>query len=193
MDYQVIHDRIIERALDRNLSGYKESHHITPKCMGGTDSNDNKVDLTAEEHYVVHQLLVKIHPNNHKLIHAANMMGGTRPNNKSYGWIKRKNSNILKGHTRNKGENHHMYGKTHSKETRKKISESLKGQNSFFYGKDHSGENNGNFKPLKQTDKDLIMQFPDWREVKPQTISKRLRKQKVSIGYTRIKRLQDSF
>jgi hypothetical protein len=67
MNYQRIYDAIIERAKTRTLTGYKERHHIIPKCMGGTDSKTNLVDLTAREHFIVHKLLCEIYPDNKKL------------------------------------------------------------------------------------------------------------------------------
>lgn len=36
---------------------YYELHHIEPKWMGGDDSEDNLVLLTAREHYLAHYLL----------------------------------------------------------------------------------------------------------------------------------------
>ena len=47
--------------------GYVERHHILPKCVGGGDESENLVPLTPEEHYLAHQLLVKMHPDNHRL------------------------------------------------------------------------------------------------------------------------------
>lgn len=38
------------------------------------------------------------------------------------------------------GEIHHMYGKTHTEETKKKISQAIKGENNPFYGKVHTEE-----------------------------------------------------
>jgi len=96
MDYKKHYNLIIERAKSRNLNGYCESHHIIPRCVGGTNSKENLVDLTPEEHYVAHQLLVKMHPNNNKLLYAANMMVAGRANmernNKAYGWLRKKMS-----------------------------------------------------------------------------------------------------
>jgi hypothetical protein len=75
-------------------SGYFERHRIIPGCMGGKYLPNNIAWLTPEEHYVAHQLLVKIHPSNSKLIYAALMLSvdryGNRVNNKRYGWIKRR-------------------------------------------------------------------------------------------------------
>ncbi len=64
MNYQLIHDSIINRAKTRVLpkETYTERHHIIPRCMGGTDDKSNLVDLTAKEHFIVHKLLVEIHP-----------------------------------------------------------------------------------------------------------------------------------
>jgi hypothetical protein len=50
---------IVENARNKTAAGYKERHHIIPKCMGGTDTIENLVDLTAKEHFICHLLLVK--------------------------------------------------------------------------------------------------------------------------------------
>lgn len=63
MDYKKIYNNLIERAKFRELTTYKEKHHILPKCMGGNNTKENLVYLTAREHYIAHLLLVKIHPN----------------------------------------------------------------------------------------------------------------------------------
>jgi hypothetical protein len=93
MDYASIYRRLMQRAFVRGLSGYAERHHVQPKCLGGTNDADNIVRLTPEEHYVAHQLLVKMHPGNIKLLRAAVMMtSGTRNHqrgNKLYGWLRR--------------------------------------------------------------------------------------------------------
>ena len=93
MNYLAHYQRLINRAKLRTLGGYKETHHIIPKCMGGTDDAANLVDLTPEEHFVAHQLLVRIYPKNYKLVNAAVMMTANssgKRNNKLYGWIKRR-------------------------------------------------------------------------------------------------------
>lgn len=100
MNYQKIYDDIIIRAKNRNYTEeYGEIHHILPRCMGGTDDPKNLVKLTPEEHFVCHQLLVKIYPKNYKLVLGLHMMcigvdegmgKNYRTNNKKFGWIKRK-------------------------------------------------------------------------------------------------------
>ena len=96
MNYANIYNSLIQRAKTRTLTGYKEAHHIIPRCLGGQDTKDNLVDLTPEEHYIAHLLLTKIHPDNNLLIHAAIMMTVNGKNhyrkNKLYGWLRRKHS-----------------------------------------------------------------------------------------------------
>lgn len=92
MNYAAHYARLIERASGRTLVGYQESHHVLPRCMGGTDAKENLVDLTAEEHYVAHQLLVKMYPGNGRLAHAACMMATRAGGNKAYGWLCRRNA-----------------------------------------------------------------------------------------------------
>ena len=46
---------------------YHETHHIIPKCCGGSNEKDNLIDLYAEEHYVAHKLLALENPDNDKL------------------------------------------------------------------------------------------------------------------------------
>lgn len=62
MNYQKHYELLIERAKSRTLAGYFERHHIIPKCMGGSDEPENIANLAPEEHFVAHQLLVKIYP-----------------------------------------------------------------------------------------------------------------------------------
>jgi hypothetical protein len=117
MNYQRIYDQLIERAQNRLINGYKERHHIIPRCMDGTDEPENLVSLTAEEHFIAHQLLVKIYPENYKLVFAAAMMTknayGERVNNKLHGWL-RKNLSKATSET--------LTGRKLSDETKQKMS-----------------------------------------------------------------------
>jgi hypothetical protein len=109
MNYEKHYSLLIERARVRQFDGYTEKHHVVPKCMGGTDDASNLVSLTPEEHYVAHQLLVKMHPENYALAKAAAMMVPDRPSNKLYGWLRRRLSVAMSvGQT---GENNSQYGK----------------------------------------------------------------------------------
>ena len=96
MDYALHYNKLIHRAKNRHLddSVHTESHHIIPTCMNGGNDSTNLVDLTPEEHFLAHQLLVKIYPNVPKLIYAAQLMcydnAGHRVHNKLYGWIRKR-------------------------------------------------------------------------------------------------------
>lgn len=55
--YQLI-DRANNRTVDPNQ--YYETHHIIPRCMGGSNAKSNLVKFTAREHYIAHMLLVRM-------------------------------------------------------------------------------------------------------------------------------------
>lgn len=125
MNYVAIYERLVNRARNRALEGYKERHHVVPRCLGGSDDPSNLVDLTAPEHAVAHLLLVKIYPGNLKLVFAANIMlvnanGARYPmsRNKQYGWLKELAAKAMGDLKR---------GSVQSEETRKKIGDSLRG------------------------------------------------------------------
>lgn len=61
MDYELIYNKIILSRINNIPSGYKEEHHIIPRSLGGTDTTDNLVYLTAREHFICHYLLTKIY------------------------------------------------------------------------------------------------------------------------------------
>jgi hypothetical protein len=98
MDYFKHYERLIQKRkraiLEKRMhfeSLYTESHHIFPICKGGPDVSENKVRLTAREHFLAHLLLVKMYPEHQGLLYAANWMS----NNKKYGsrkytWLKEK-------------------------------------------------------------------------------------------------------
>lgn len=59
--YSKWYESLMHKAQLRGLvNGYKETHHIIPRCFGGDDSKKNLVHLTAREHYIAHALLWKI-------------------------------------------------------------------------------------------------------------------------------------
>ena len=97
MNYVLHYDRLIARARTRVLIGYRERHHVLPRCMGGSNAKYNIVELTAEEHYVAHQLLVKIHPGIGALAIAAVWMSKQCVGNKAYGWLRRRAANAMRG------------------------------------------------------------------------------------------------
>ena len=119
---------------------YYERHHIVPKWLGGGDSPDNLVLLTAREHYIAHYLLFK-HYQDKKSAAAFHKMNNTINNNhrdsKKYEELRRFQSEAFAGDKnpakradvrakislKVSGENNGMFGKT--------------GESNPFYGKTH--------------------------------------------------------
>lgn len=102
MNYEKIYTTLIDRATRRVSEGYVEKHHIVPRCLGGTDAKENIVSLYPEEHYLAHQLLVKIHPTHYGVLSAAMLMTkhsktDKRMNNKLFGWLRKRASLLTKG------------------------------------------------------------------------------------------------
>lgn len=146
MNYVKIYNQIVDKARKENRSksnSYYENHHILPKCLGGSNKKDNRILLTPREHFICHWLLIKIYKDQPKeytkmlrafvLMKAKNPSQGKRYiNSKIYESVKRKlygDNGILSG------ENSTFFGKTHSKEIRKKLSESKLGSNNPMFQK----------------------------------------------------------
>lgn len=100
MNYQFHYNTMMNRARNRSApEGYVEIHHVLPRCLGGSDEPENLVILTAREHYVAHQLLVKMNPGNYGLSYAAMLMtrigkSQGRVSNRYYEWLKRRFSKL---------------------------------------------------------------------------------------------------
>jgi hypothetical protein len=151
--YNQWYDSIIENARSRTLSGYKESHHIIPQSLGGPDTKENLVDLTAREHFICHWLLIKMHTGEAraKMIYALNGMKRTNREQERYETaitsrvyqklkeeFGKTHSTYMKGRTPwNKGvpiteeqrekNRQAALGKKHSAETKEKISKAQLG------------------------------------------------------------------
>lgn len=186
---------------------YHERHHIVPKCMGGTNDEDNLIDLFAREHFIAHKLLAQENPDNNSLIYAWCCMAFAKndyecryelspeeyeearitlsaarkgvksgsPSDETVNKIRQglksawENNDALREEysirmkqrwaddayraivTQNmrescphrSGEDHPMYGKTHSEETRAKMRENhadFTGEKHPMYGRHHSDE-----------------------------------------------------
>ena len=130
MNYRIHYERLISRARDRILDGYRERHHILPRCMGGGDEPENLVELTAREHWFAHKLLIFIYPDNRSLVHAAAWMAKRAANGRLYEWLRRRHAIVVSERRRGKKLSlaHRAKlsavrrGKTSSLETRLKIS-----------------------------------------------------------------------
>ena len=122
----------INRVLPENT--YKESHHILPRSFGGIDEN-NLVDLTGREHYIAHWMLYKAYKN-HAMVSAFMMMHSNNHgqlryyNSRRYEMLKSEYSESQK--ITMLGEGNPFYGKNHTKESKKKMSETKKGINTSW-------------------------------------------------------------
>lgn len=127
-----------------NALGYTEKHHIIPKSLGGSNTKDNLVRLTAREHFICHKLLVRMVSKSHtyKMAFAAWQQGrslkykGVQISSRMYESLKKELSKSMTGikrkpfsveHKRKMSESHK--GRTHhrqSDETKQKISNTKK-------------------------------------------------------------------
>ena len=84
--YKTYCNLIEKRLKDKLVDGYFETHHIIPKCVGGSNKRQNLIRLTAKEHFIAHLLLAEMFRYTSyygKLLHALNMMLSTRGNTNS--------------------------------------------------------------------------------------------------------------
>ena len=136
MDYKKIYNQLIQKRLTDSLSKkdcYCERHHIIPRSEGGSDDDDNKVNLTAREYYIAHLLLAKIY-NDYKMYSAVVYMQCNTKRQKRdfkfnshlYEQIRKEFS--IKNSEAHKGKPSWMKDKHHTAETCKKISDARKGK-----------------------------------------------------------------
>lgn len=142
MNYKKIYEQLIvsRKSLNRvkNNDGMLESHHIIPKCLGGSNDKENLVLLTPKEHYVAHLLLTKIYKGKEKakMCYAFLMMCKNNPNQKRMFSSRKYEKAKLLVSENCRGENHHSYGKKlWSDEDKLEISERMKGENNPMFNK----------------------------------------------------------
>lgn len=158
LTYQEFIDNILQTRGRFNCGEeYHERHHIVPRCMGGTNDEDNLIDLFAREHFEAHRLLAEENLNNSSLVNAWWMMANIENGSQNryvltaeeYEMVRKKYSKVVS--ERVSGENHPMfgthrcgkdnpfYGHKHNEETKRKIADARKGKysgkNSPLYGK----------------------------------------------------------
>jgi hypothetical protein len=128
--------------------GYVESHHIIPSSIGGDDSDDNLVWLTAEEHVRAHILLTKmVERDDHKRKMTMAAIRMITPQNASrdrestlkdilsnydLGEINKIREESAKLHgeylsEKYRGDGNPFYGKSHTDEFKKNMSDKLSG------------------------------------------------------------------
>jgi 5-methylcytosine-specific restriction endonuclease McrA len=127
--YTVWYNSIIAAALSRTTTGYVEKHHIIPKSLGGSDSVNNLVRLTAKEHYIVHRLLVKMTTGTDrskmqlaisKMMQCSNNQERYKCSPRSFATIREQAALAMSG------KYNPNYGKPRAAATRKKISQAVK-------------------------------------------------------------------
>lgn len=123
---------------------YWEGHHILPKCLGGKgysrSKHPNIIFLTAAEHFTAHKLLVELFPENEKLAYAFWAMctvsnTATNATAEDYQTARMIRSKTIGNKARIK-----LIGLEASVETRQNHSNSQSGELNGFYGKSHSDE-----------------------------------------------------
>jgi hypothetical protein len=147
MKYIKIYNQIIDRAKTRQIEGYTEKHHVIPKCLGGSNDKDNIVQLTAREHFLCHQLLCEIYPNNDKLKYALFLMaiGKNKKikyiiSSRVYEQLKIEYSKISKGKLKPEGFGDKI---KNNKERKEKISKANKKPKPKGFGTNHSSKMKG--------------------------------------------------
>jgi hypothetical protein len=134
---------IVTNAGSRISEGYTEKHHIIPKSCGGSNLKENLVKLTPKEHFICHLLLIRMTEGQfrYKMAYALNRMLTTNgkqdryiPTSRKFKKIRLQISNSLKGHSSP------MKGRSHSEESKKKMSEIRKGRPSALKGRPKSEE-----------------------------------------------------
>ena len=120
---------IIDRARARNLDDYTETHHVIPKSLGGSNSSDNLVNLSAREHYICHLLLVKMTSGQdyQKMLYAYMIMSGRKIYRARQYQLFRTEYAIVNSALRS-GEGNGMFGADR------------KGKNNTFFGRNHTEE-----------------------------------------------------
>jgi hypothetical protein len=129
--YKKWYHNIVENARSRTINIYTESHHVLPKSLGGTDDIENKVKLTAREHFICHWLLVKIYTtgdDHWKMLNALRIMRAENAKQTRYttAITSRVYANLKEEYAiiqskQKSGEKNPMYGKSHSNEAIDKI------------------------------------------------------------------------
>ena len=134
MNYKQIYNQLISKRQQETppKNCYTETHHILPRCLGGTNEQTNLVKLTAREHYIAHLLLAKIY-NTYGMYAAVIYMQTGRLKNRKFKFNSRLYQKIReelanKMSQKMKGKTPWIKGRHHSEESRKKISEAFKGR-----------------------------------------------------------------
>jgi hypothetical protein len=126
---------IISAAKSRPIIGYVERHHIIPKSLGGNNTNQNLISLTAREHFICHWLLPKMTEGKlrRKMISALSKMCQASSNQQRYKISGRKFEQIRKLCSESMtGSNNPMFGSPRSPKDKLAISAGVKAANAVY-------------------------------------------------------------
>ena len=131
--YLIINNRLNN---PHNSCTYTERHHIIPKSLGGDNSKENLIRLSAREHFLVHWLLTKMsNDKNHimKMSHALRQMMCESDSSESHKWSKWQyeigTKNKVKANNLMKEMGiYGMTGKKHSDEAKEKMRQAKLGK-----------------------------------------------------------------
>ena len=135
--YEKWYNHITARGQTRVTDQRTESHHIIPKCLGGSDDCENLTNVTLREHFICHWLLTKIHQGKHRhqMLKALWMMRAENQNQTRYNTkiTSRVYANLKEEYSvlqsqRVSGENNPMWGKTQSEKAKALISQKNTGK-----------------------------------------------------------------
>lgn len=141
--HEIRYKNFIETRKNRTIpeNAVVEKHHIIPKSMGGNNTNENLIKLTTREHYIAHLILWKAYGG--KMATAFFFMNqngnitsgrnGRKITSRQYEELREEYSNNKS--EAHKGERHHLFGKHHSEETKRKIGKANSGTNHYNFGK----------------------------------------------------------
>lgn len=132
------YDEFIQNILDtrgRFACGdeYHERHHIVPKCLGGTNDDENLIDLYAREHYEAHRLLAIEHNDNKQLTYAWWLMSNmTNKHEERYKLTAEEYEEVRLAYSetvkQRRGKLHPNYGKPLPEWHKKRLSELMTGR-----------------------------------------------------------------
>lgn len=126
--YTKWYQEIVYKARQKIYDDYTELHHIIPISLGGDDSVDNVVKISAKEHFILHHLLTKmVYEKDLSKMWNAFFLMHFHNSNKRYSTprtyeLSKMHMALIKKELI--GDKNPFYGKQHSKETKQKMSAS---------------------------------------------------------------------
>jgi hypothetical protein len=173
--YSKYYYNIINNAKSRTLPPelYIEKHHIIPRCLGGSDTVDNIISLTAREHFICHLLLPKMTTGKYhqKMMYAIWKMCHSTKQRKKLFKLTSRTYNSIKSSMK-----HVRTSEDFTPEWREKLSQSRKGKSSWNKG---VARTNAEISKISATRK-LRAGTPGWN-VRPPCSNEKANKIKQSL------------